>query len=87
MPELRQYIEVGRVRSQSKELNQNTGGSSAFRATARVGADQAAMPCLGTTVTIHRVGLLDLSSLTERIMPVTGTPFKIILNLSPRYWA
>src|SRR5664280_2682262 len=29
----------------------------------RLGEGQAAMPCLGTTVTVHRVGLLDLSSL------------------------
>jgi hypothetical protein len=33
------------------------------------------MPCLGTTVTVHRVGIEDLSSLTERIIPVTGNPF------------
>ena len=45
------------------------------------------MPCLDTTVTVHRFGVLDLSSLTERIMPVTGTLFKTILTFSPRYWA
>ena len=45
------------------------------------------MPCLGTTVTVHRVGLLDLSSLTARIIPVTGNPFNINLTFSPRYWA
>jgi hypothetical protein len=40
-----------------------------------------------TTVTVHRVGVLDLSSLTARIIPVTGTPFKINLAFWPRYWA
>jgi hypothetical protein len=41
------------------------------------------MPCLGTTVTVHRVGMLDLSSLTARIIPVTGNPFNINRALSP----
>jgi hypothetical protein len=40
-----------------------------------------------TTVTVHRIGVLDLSSLTARIIPVTGTPFKINLAFWPRYWA
>jgi hypothetical protein len=35
------------------------------------------MPCLGTTETIQRVGLLDLTSITERTIPVTGNPFNI----------
>jgi len=43
--------------------------------------------CLGTTETIQRVGVLDLSSLTERTIPVTGMPFNINLAVSPRYWA
>jgi hypothetical protein len=34
------------------------------------------MPCLGTTETIQRVWLLDLTSITERTIPVTGMPFK-----------
>jgi hypothetical protein len=35
------------------------------------------MPCLGTTETIQRIGVLDLSSLTERTIPVTGKPRNI----------
>jgi hypothetical protein len=38
-----------------------------------------------TTFTVHRVGVLELSSLTERIIPVTGSPFKINVALRPRY--
>jgi hypothetical protein len=45
------------------------------------------MPCLGTTETIQRIGVLDLSSLTERTIPVTGNPPIITVALSPRYWA
>jgi hypothetical protein len=46
------------------------------------------MPCLGTTETIQRVGLLDLTSITERTIPVTGNPFNITVASSPpRYWA
>jgi hypothetical protein len=41
------------------------------------------MPCLGTTETIQRVGMLDLSSLTERTIPVTGNPFNMKLALAP----
>jgi hypothetical protein len=40
-----------------------------------------------TTVAVHRIGMLDLSSLTARIISVTGTPFKINLAFWPRYWA
>ena len=50
-------------------------------------ARQAATPCLGTTETIHRIGVLDLSSLTERTIPVTGKPRNITVALWPRYWA
>lgn len=39
------------------------------------------------TVTDHRVGLLDLSSMIERIIPATGNPFNITTAVSPRYWA
>ena len=46
-----------------------------------------ATPCLDTTVTVHRVGEMDLFSLTERTIPVTGDPFNINLAFSPRYWA
>jgi hypothetical protein len=49
----------------------------------RLGCDAG----LGTTVTVHRAGVLDLSSLTDRTIPVTGNPFNINLALSPRYWA
>jgi hypothetical protein len=45
------------------------------------------MPCLGTTETIQRIGVLDLSSLTERTIPVTGKPRNITVALWPRYWA
>ena len=38
-------------------------------------------------VTVHRIGVLEASSLTARIIPVTGSPFKINLALRPRYWA
>ena len=40
------------------------------------------MPCLGTTVTVHRVGVLDLSSLTVRTIPVTRNPFNINPSLA-----
>ena len=45
------------------------------------------MPCLGTIETTQRIGVLDLSSLTERTIPVTGKPCNITVALSPRYWA
>jgi hypothetical protein len=45
----------------------------------------AAVSGLGTTETIQRVGMLDLSSLTERTIAVTGKPFNINLAFSPRY--
>src|SRR5258708_22826629 len=45
------------------------------------------MPCLGTTETIQRIGLLDLTSITERTIPVTGNPFNITVAFWPRYWA
>jgi len=59
----------------------------AFRAVPHFGEGWAAMPCLGTTVTVHRVGVLDLSSFTERTIPVTGNPLNINVAFSPRYWA
>jgi hypothetical protein len=41
-----------------------------------------------TTVTVQRIGVLELSSLTARIIPVTGSPFNItVAALSPRYFA
>ena len=48
---------------------------------------QAAMPWLGTTVTVQRIGLLDLFSWTERTIPETGDPFSITVAFSPRYCA
>jgi hypothetical protein len=45
------------------------------------------MPRLGITETIQRVGLLDLTSITERTIPVTGNPRSITVVFSPRYWA
>jgi len=47
----------------------------------------AATPCLDATVTVHRVGVLDLSSLTDRTSPVIRNPFKTTLANSPRYEA
>jgi hypothetical protein len=44
-------------------------------------------PCLDITVTIHRVSVLDLSSLTAQTIPVTGNPFNINRAFWPRYWA
>jgi hypothetical protein len=45
------------------------------------------MPCLGTTVTVQCMGLLDLTSITERTISVTGDPFNITVAFWPRYWA
>jgi hypothetical protein len=45
------------------------------------------MPCFGTTETIQRAGFLDLTSMTERTIPVTGNPFNITVAFWPRYWA
>jgi hypothetical protein len=60
-----------------------TPTSPAYRNEARSG--YAAMPCLGTTVPVQRMGLLDFISITERTIPVTGDPFNITVALSPRY--
>jgi hypothetical protein len=49
----------------------------------RLGTDA----CLNITVTIHRLGVLNLSSCTARTIPVTGTPFNINRAFTPRYWA
>ncbi len=43
------------------------------------------MICWARIKTVQRVGTLDLSSLTERTIPVTGDPFSINVALSPRY--
>jgi hypothetical protein len=43
------------------------------------------MTCL--MVTVQRVGVLDLSSMTARTIPVTATPFNTNRDLWPRYWA
>ena len=48
---------------------------------------QAALPCIPTTVTIQRVGPLDLSSITERTIPVMVEPINVNVAFSPRYWA
>jgi hypothetical protein len=42
---------------------------------------------MSATLTVHRVGLLDLTSMIERTIPVTGNPSNITTALSPRYWA
>jgi hypothetical protein len=41
----------------------------------------------GTIVTIHRFGLLDRTSWTDRTMPKNLEPFKLISAGCPRYWA
>jgi hypothetical protein len=38
-------------------------------------------------VTIQRVGLLDLSSITDRTIPVMVDPVNVNVAFSPRYWA
>jgi hypothetical protein len=43
------------------------------------------MPCFDTTETIQRVGSLDLISITEPTIPVTGNPFSITVAFWPRY--
>jgi hypothetical protein len=40
-----------------------------------------------TTVTIQRVGLLDLSSITDLTIPVMVDPINVNVAFSPRYWA
>jgi len=42
---------------------------------------------LGTTVTIQRIGVLVLSSSTERTTAVTGSPSMVNFVFSPRNWA
>jgi hypothetical protein len=34
---------------------------------------------------VQRMGLLDLTSITERTIPVTGNPFNTTVAFSPRY--
>jgi hypothetical protein len=41
------------------------------------------MPRLGITETIQRVGLLDLTSITERTIPVTGNPAASLSSFRP----
>ena len=45
------------------------------------------MPRLGITVMVQRVAGLDLSSLMDRTIPVTGIPSKTTVAFSPRSWA
>src|SRR3954453_20403459 len=42
---------------------------------------------MSATVTVHRVGLLDLTSMIELTIPGTGNPFNITTAVSPRYCA
>jgi hypothetical protein len=42
---------------------------------------------MSATVTVHRVGLLDITSIIEPTIPATGNPFNITIAFSPRYWA
>jgi hypothetical protein len=42
---------------------------------------------MSATVTVHRVGLLDLTSIIERTIPATANPFNVNIAFSPRYWA
>jgi hypothetical protein len=39
------------------------------------------------TVTIHRLGVLDLTSTTDRTIPVIVDPINLNRALPPRYWA
>jgi hypothetical protein len=55
------------------------------RACARHPMDQAVIPCIPMTVTIQRVRPLDLSSITERTIPVTVDPISVNIAFSPRY--
>ena len=41
----------------------------------------------GTIVTIHRRGMLDRSSWTDRTMPKIFDPFKLSSTIRPLYWA
>ena len=43
--------------------------------------------CTAMRVTIHRVGLLDLSSSTDRTYPVSVDPISVNRAFCPRYWA
>jgi len=45
------------------------------------------MPCLCTTVTIQRVGLLDLTSMTERTHTLTSDPFTVTVVCWRRCWS
>jgi hypothetical protein len=42
---------------------------------------------MSATVTVHRVGLLDSTSIIERTIPAMGDPFNVNNAFSPRYWA
>jgi hypothetical protein len=44
------------------------------------------LPTVGTIVTIHRIGLEDRSSWTDRTMPKNLEPFKLSSAGRPRYW-
>ncbi|MEO6783469.1 MAG: hypothetical protein ABI407_18470 [Bradyrhizobium sp.] len=39
------------------------------------------------TVMIHRLGLFDLTSLTDRTTPLIVIPINVNCELPPRYWA
>jgi hypothetical protein len=45
------------------------------------------MLCIAMTVMIHRLGVLDLTSITDRTMPVIVDPINVNCALPPRYWA
>jgi hypothetical protein len=49
--------------------------------------DQAGTLCIAMTVTIQHVGLLDLSSITDRTYPVRVDPMNVNRVFWPRYWA
>jgi hypothetical protein len=59
--------------------------SGSMMPTSETRGGYAAMPCLGTTVTVQRMGLLDLTSITERTIPVTGNPLNITVDFWPLY--
>ena len=62
----------------------------------RTGSDLGAPPSqptrggfstIGTIVTIHRCGMLNRSSWTDRTMPKIFDPFKLSSAVRPQYWA
>ena len=45
------------------------------------------MLCIAITVMTHRLGVLDLTSITDRTIPLIVDPINVNCELPPRYWA